>query len=274
MKAKVIVAVVFGAICELASAARDPRIRVEQYDPDQVVEIYTAVGNPTLIQFEADEEIKNTRTGMISMGDSKAWKAAPRANNIMLLPKAKLPDTKMVVVTTKRSYAFEIISASAKNGTKPTLILRFDYPDTKARLAKAEAGKLDAVSERLQEIAKAGGKAASTQGRNRKFMKQGDEALVPSEVEDDGRFTYFRFDSTRELPLVYKVLPDGKEAQVEFHVESDTGIVVVHDTAAMFRLRYGQAVLAIRNDGYNPDALLNLTGSTVPRTLRLLKEHQ
>lgn len=273
MKARAIVAVLLGAVCELANAARDPRIRVEQYDPDQVVKIYTATGNPTLIQFEADEEIKNTRTGLISMGDAKAWKTAPKANSIMLKPAVKQPDTTMIVVTTKRAYAFEIISA-AKKRVEPTLILRFEYPDTKARLAMAEATKQGAVGDRLQEIIKAGGKLGGPHGRNRNYMKRGDAGLAPSQVEDDGRFTYFTFDSSRELPLVYKVLSDGKEALADFHMDPDSGTKVVHDTAAMFKLRYGNAVMGIRNDAYNPVGALNPIGSTLPRTLRLLKEPQ
>jgi type IV secretion system protein VirB9 len=105
-------------------------------------------------------------------------------------------------------------------------------------------------------------------------MKRGDASLSPSHVEDDGRFTYFRFDSTRELPLVYKLLPDGREALLNFHIDPDTGTMVIHETAANFVLRYGKEVMAIRNDGWNPNGALNLTGSTLPRTVRMDKEAQ
>lgn len=289
MKTKAIVAVLFGVVCELANAGsapraqvvqprdpaegRDPRIRVVQYDPDQVVKIYTAIGNPTLIQFENDERIVQTPEGLVGVADKKAWITTPKASNIMMLPKAKTPDTKMLVVTNKRSYAFEIISATAKNRAQPTMILRFEYLDTKARQAQAEAAKRSAVTDRLQEIAaKTNGKAIGTAGRNDKYMKRGDASLSPSRVEDDGRFTYMRFNSTRELPLVYKVLADGKEALLNFHVDSDTGTMVIHETRPLFVLRYGDAVMEIRNDGYNPDGALNPAGTTLPRTLRLTKE--
>jgi type IV secretion system protein VirB9 len=247
----------------------DARIRVEQYDPNRVVKIFTAVGNPTLIQFEEDEQIVGTPKGMIGMGDAKAWSVGPKGSNIMLKPKAVRPDTKLLVVTTKRTYAFEIMSLAKNSKVEPTLIVRFDYPDTKAKMAQAEARKHGAVGERLAQIA---GKDGGSGQRNRSFSKRGDDKLAPSQVEDDGRFTYMRFDSTKELPVVYKILPDGAEALTNYHMEPDTGTMVIHETAALFVLRYGKAVLAIRNDGFNPDGKLNLTGTTVPRTVRLQKD--
>ena len=256
-----------------SAGARDARIRVEQYDPDRVVRIYTAVGNPTLIQFEDDERVENEPKSMIGLGDAKAWSVGPRGSNIMLKPKVKQPDTKLLVVTNKRTYAFEIKTAAVKAGVQPTLIVRFNYPDTKARMAGAEASKQEAIAQRLQQISGKGGNSAGA-GRNRNYMKRGDEALAPSQVEDDGRFTFMRFDSTRELPVVYKLLPDGREALINFHMDSDTGTVVIHETAANFILRYGKSVMAIRNDGWNPNAPLDLAGSTLPRTLRMEKEAQ
>lgn len=289
MKTKTIISVLLGAMCGLANAARDPyaqvvqphdptegrdpSIRVVQYDPDQTVKIYTEIGNPTLIQFEKDECIVQTPEGLIGVADKKAWITTPKASNIMMLPKAKVPDTKMLVVTNKRSYAFKIISVKPGMHVEPTMILRFEYPDTKAKQAQAEAAKRDAVTDRLQEIAaKTGSKATTAPGRNDKYMKRGDAALSPGHVEDDGRFTFFRFDSTRALPNVYKVLPDGKEALLNFHVDPDTGTVVIHETQPLFILRYGNSVMAIRNDGYNPDGPLNPAGTTLPRTLRITKE--
>lgn len=260
----------FGLTVASASPpAGDARIRVEQYDPNTVVKIYTTVGNPTLIQFEQDEQIVGTPQGMIGMGDAKAWSVGPKGSNIMLKPRAVRPDTKLLVVTTKRTYAFEISSVPKTLKVEPTLIVRFDYPDTKAKAAQAEARKHGAVDARLAQIA---GKDGMSAPRNRAYMKRGDNQLAPSQVEDDGRFTYMRFDSTKELPVVYKILPDGAEALTNFHMESDTGTMVIHETAALFILRYGKTVLAIRNDGFNPDGKLNLSGTTLPRTVRLQKD--
>lgn len=262
-----------GAACVTAHAASgsDERIRIVPYNANQVVKIFTAVGNPTLIQFEDDETVLDSSKGMIGMGDAKAWSVGPKGSNIMLKPAAERPDTKLLVVTTKRTYAFEISSVSKKSGIEPTLIVRFDYPDSKAKAALAASQKRSAINNRLDQIA---GKNGVSVSRNANYMKQGDESLAPSAVEDDGRFTFMRFDSTRELPVVYKILPDGTETLTNFHMDSDTGTVIVHEVAGKFVLRYGNAVMAIRNDGFNPDGKLNLTGTTVPNAVRLQRGDQ
>ncbi len=274
MKTKRIPVLVLGLAGALANAASpagrgDERIRTVPYDANQVVKIYTASGNPTLIQFEDGETAEDPGKGMIGIGDARAGTVGPKGSSIMLKPKARQPDTTLLVVTTKRTYAFEICSVLKKSGIRPTLIIRFNYPDSRARAAQAAAKKQGAIDERIGQIAGRDGAGAR---RNANYMKQGDEVLAPSHVDDDGRFTFMRFDSTRELPVVYKILPDGGEALSNFHMDSDTGTVVIHEVAARFHLRYGNAVMAIRNDGFNPDGKLNLTGTTVPNAVRLQKD--
>lgn len=275
MKKRLVLALLLGAACVAASAspADDPRIRTVIYQPNQVVRIYTAVGNPTLIQFEEDETVdeSDSSKAMIGIGDKEAWKIGPRGSNVMLKPAAARPDTKLLIVTNKRSYAFEILSVPKKSNISPTLIVRFDYPDSRARLALAANQKMSAINERLAEIADRG--SVSTK-HNVNYMMQGHTGLAPTSVTDDGRFTFMRFDSTRELPVAYKVLPDGREALTNFHMESDTGTMVIHETSPKFILRYGSAVLAIRNDGFNPDGKLNVSGTTVPNAVRLPRGEQ
>ena len=274
MKTLLITALAAVLACGHANAASqgDPRIRVERYDFFRVVPIYTRVGEPTLIQFEDDERIEGTPEGMLGMGDAKAWSIGPKGSNIMLKPKTENPDTKLIVVTNKRAYAFEIITVPAKSGAAVTTILRFDYPDTALKRAEEKAQQAKLVDARAKHIDDAVKAAGPAQSRNRSFMKQGDESLAPSMVEDDGRFTYMRFDSNRPLPTVFKILPDGEEAITNFHMEPKTGTVVIHDTAANFVLRYGTAVMAIRNDGFNPNGKINVLGTTVPDAVRMQKD--
>jgi type IV secretion system protein VirB9 len=246
------------------AVAEDERIRTVQYDPSKVVTILTGIGNPTLIQFEEDELITDNK-GILGMGDAKAWSIGAKNNNIVLKPIESRPDTKMVVVTNKRSYAFQLKSASAAT---QTMILRFEYPDTSAKAASVRDKKLALLD---QKFAATKGKAVGDLGQNINYMKQGDESLAPRLVYDDGTFTYFTFDSKRDLPLIYKVLPDGSEMQTNTHMQSDKGILVVHETAEKFMLRLGDSVMAIRNDGFNPGGNLNLRGTTIPHAIRLQK---
>lgn len=256
-----------------AAPGDDPRIRTVTYEPNQVVRIYTAIGNPTLIQFEDGETVEesDSNKAMIGIGDKEAWKIGPRGSNVMLKPAAARPDTKLLIVTNKRSYAFEILSVPKKSAISPTLIVRFDYPDTRAKAALAASQKSAAAAERL---AKVSGRANTATKNNANYMMQGDTVLAPTSITDDGRFTFMQFNSTRALPVAYKVLPDGREALTNYHMESDTGMMVIHETAAKLILRYGNSVLAIRNDSFNPDGQLNVSGTSVPDAVRLPRGEQ
>jgi len=94
--------------------------------------------------------------------------------------------------------------------------------------------------------------------------------LAPTEIYDDGRFTYFRYDNAKDLPAVFRVNADGSEAAVNSHVEGDT--LIVHETAEKFVLRLNNTVLGIENRSYNPQGKFNLTGSTQSRTVRMKKD--
>lgn len=269
MNKHILPALLLGAVCAAhAAPADDPRIRTVIYQPNQVVRIYTAVGNPTLIQFEEDESVdeSDSSKAMIGIGDKEAWKVGPKGSNVMLKPAAPKPDTKLLIVTNKRTYAFELVSLPRKSDLSPTLVLRFDYPDSRAKAAQVASQKRSAVNERLEQIADRGQVTAK---RNVNYMMQGHTGIAPTSISDDGRFTFMRFDTSRELPVAYKVLADGTEALTNFHMENDTGTMVIHETSAKFMLRYGSAVLALRNDGFNPDGKLNLSGTTVPNAVRL-----
>lgn len=274
MKPIAMTALCLGLVSTFATAATssDPRIHIERYEFGRFVKINTKVGEPTLIQFEADERIVDDPQAAVGMGDSKAWSLGPKGSNIMLKPKVARPDTKLLVVTNKRTYAFELVSIPAKSSIPPTNIVRFEYPDTERKLAEANAEKAKVVNERLKRIDSAIQAAGPGTPRNRNYMKQGDNELAPSMVEDDGRFTYMRFDSSRPLPVVYKKLPDGSEAITNFHVDPQTGTVIVHEVVADFVLRYGKSVLAIRNDGFTPDGKLNVLGTSEPNAVRLQKD--
>jgi type IV secretion system protein VirB9 len=112
---------------------------------------------------------------------------------------------------------------------------------------------------------------ASVPAANIRYMMRGDRALAPTALWDDGRFTYFKYSTARDLPTIFTKLPDGGEATANFHMEGDT--VVVHEVSKSFVIRYGQSVLGIRNDGYSPDGHYNRAGSSVPGSARIARDH-
>jgi type IV secretion system protein VirB9 len=190
----------------------------------------------------------------------------------------------LLVVTDRRTYVFSL--QKAKKGEPVTWLLRFDYPDTRAR--EREQRRVDEIR-RAQEQqaltrATAARQVAARQAeqdaepapipsdpplRNEAYSMRGDRQLAPTELWDDGRFTYFRY-AAGDLPRVFQVLQDGEESLANFHMSGDT--IVVHAVAQGFVVRLGAAVLGIRNDAYAPAAFnASGTGSGTQSATRLLK---
>lgn len=273
------------------SCGGDPHVQCATYDPDQSYRVATAAGNAVFIQFEPGEHVIDNGAGM---GDKKAWSLGMNDSGALLKPQALQPQTNFLIVTNRRVYAISL--ADATPAQPPTWILRFDYPETRAKASAAQLRREHEVTAALgpeshgpmpRGPVSAGGAAptaslqvvdnprapavvgASTS--NMQYMMRGDRALAPTLLWDDGRFTYFKYSTTRDLPTIFTKLPDGSEATANYHMEGDT--VVVHEVSKEFVIRYGQSVLGIRNDGYSPDGRYDASGSSLPGTARLTRGH-
>src|SRR5689334_17584434 len=116
-----------GAACASAQedSARDPRLRIIQYQPDQVVPIEGHLGYQMMLEFGARERIEN-----VSIGDSLGWQVTPNraATLIFLKPIAPHAATNMTVVTNLRSYAFSLrVGGPVRGPDDPRIVysLRF-----------------------------------------------------------------------------------------------------------------------------------------------------
>lgn len=232
----------------------DARIVTETYNPNRVYNVYTRVGRATLIQFE-DDEVLSTPKGALGLGDSDAWELGVRSNSIILKPRAKLPDTNIVAVTNKRTYVFDLRTAT--RGVDPTYMMRFRYPDTEAAQAAEIAKRVE-----LNKAAKSEDVTINTN-----YTWRGtDTALKPTAAYDDGRFTRLVYDHAGELPVFYKQLPDGSEALINSHIDKNE--VVFHEVIRTAKARLGNSVIEIINRGYARPAF-NQTGSGTHGAVRI-----
>jgi type IV secretion system protein VirB9 len=265
------------------SCGGDPHMQCATYDPNQAYRVATAAGSAVFIQFEPGEHVIDNGAGM---GDRKAWSLGMNASGALLKPQAVQPKTNFLIVTNRRVYAISLAYATAAQPA--TWVLRFDYPDSRAKEAAALLRRQEAVAAAIGttahapvpaggEVHQGVGQATGSDGvspsaaaANMLYMMRGDRVLAPTLLWDDGRFTYFKYATTRDLPTIFTKLPDGGEATVNYHMEGDT--IVVHEVSKEFVIRYGQSVLGIRNDGYSPDGRANASGSSLPGTARLTRE--
>src|SRR5438477_3969540 len=86
--------------------AADHRVKVVQYDPNNVVVLKGRYGYQTQITFAPNEAVQS-----VSIGDSMAWQAVPVSNNLFIKPVAE-STTNMTVLTNTNSYNFQLDSSS------------------------------------------------------------------------------------------------------------------------------------------------------------------
>lgn len=283
MKALLFLSMMFAALAANAAGTVDPRIVYYTYSPDKVYPIYTALGEAFLVQFEKDERIKvdGDESTALGMGDSKAWSVGVRGNSLTMKPIGDFPGTNLLVVTNKRTYAFEI--SVTPDGKKPTYIIRFKYPDTEAK--EKEERKQQALNSVKEAQQRAALKASiysknspvfnpkyNWVGMSSKMTSRTVTLLKPTAAWDDGRFTHLQYDNSVSLPNFYKVNPDGTEALINSHIDPlDPSTVVLHEVVRLIRVRLGNEVIELVNSGYTPPAF-NRTGGGDFESMRVKRD--
>lgn len=230
----------------------DPRVRVVEYNPMNVVRLATFYGVSTHIQFADDEVIKD-----VAIGDDQAWKVVDRRNHLFIKPQALKADTNVTVITDRRAYQFALTvqQRSRKDATAwadPNLIfsLRFRYPDDEAKKRRLEAKKADR-KDQLREI-KDKLTDATQAGQNFDYWVAGSNEISPTAARDDGRFIYLTFSNNRDMPAVYSVDKKGQEALINTNVINGNTIVIQRLVRSLI-LRKGDEVASVVNKSFDLD---------------------
>lgn len=249
----------------------DMRVLYTDYKEGQVYPIKAANGLITTITFAPGEKIKDYGSGF-----STAWEFAGRGNNFFLKPKDFDGATNLVIVTDKRTYFFEV-KLGARN--KATYSLTFRYPKEAAEKAQEEA-KQKAVDVLLkqgdeeipQNLVKQTDKKELNELYSENFGSSDlSKEIAPIEVFDNGQFTYLKFDRHTDFPAVYRVAENNEETLLNSHIKGDW--LVIHGVYKELRLRAGQAVVGIYNEGFTGGGVPNESGVSVQGLKReLVKE--
>lgn len=226
------------------SAGYDGRVQQIVYNPADVTVVRVKSGAVSLIQLESDEYLIGDDVGM-GLGDPLAWNVAVKGSNIFLRPVAEQPDTNIAIVTNKRTYSV-LLSPTDKN---PTFILRYIYP-------KAPEPVKPVVFTGKSKV-----KFPCSEGNfiNGHYEVKGSKSIKPAAIWDNGRHTCFKWDSSSDLPVAFRILPDGKEQLVNYHMEKN--VMVIHEVSPDFVLRLGNAVLQVRTQ-HNLKRSYNEKGTT------------
>jgi type IV secretion system protein VirB9 len=216
----------------------DARVRVVNYNPEDVVTLHGYVGYQIHLQFAEGEEFVN-----LGSGDNAAFDVGAERNHFFIKPKEARASTNLTVLTNRRAYHFDYtVSATAPKGAaarRMVYSIRFAYPEEEARTLAAEAERRRAEARMSR---------ASDRPRNTNYWFCGSDSLKPMSAYDDGVQTRLRFQARSEFPAMFVQNDDGSESLLNFNVEADE--VVIHRVARRFVLRRGQLVGCVVNQSF------------------------
>lgn len=238
LKIKLILMLLVFASCSFAmreprATFMDSRIRVMNYNPNDVFKYIGYYGYQGSIELEAGEEVDT-----ISMGDTSGWQIVPSGNRMFLKPIAVDATTNMTLITNKRMYFFELHAAEAKSINDPQMsfIVKFLYPNNASTNINLSNSNISSKP----DLSKPG-------KYNFKYTISGSEKIAPIKIFDDGKFTYLEFrDKNAPMPAVFEVDNEGEESIINYQTSGD--YILIEMVASKFTLRYGGDVTCIFNE--------------------------
>ena len=232
----------------------DTRIRAIEYVPDNVITVPVSKAVVTRITLERGEKIIAAATGVPSKCDSdqNVWcvVADNDANEIWVKPKAGATHNNLELKTDRRDYSFDFEVGKA---TTYRVVLRYAPQPPAGQPLPSEQQVVAARLAQAQPVVK---NLNYTLESNQKGAD-----IKPKAVFDDGTFTYFRFPGNSELPTIFVIGADGKEARVNFNMSGDD--MVVQRLGRQFVLRLGKSVVSVWNESFDAQGVAPKDGTTV-----------
>jgi len=205
----------------------DPRVRSLPYSAEQVFLVTGTYGMVTTILFGLDEDITQ-----VVAGDTVSWQILTSADrrSLTLKPMEKDAATNLSVVTTKRTYSFDLRVNDSKAIQNQTFKLQFTYPEDAGLKGTAELWKQAQDAARNPNL-----KNIRRDKVNYDYGFKGSDAAKPVWVFDDGLKTFMKF--TGDIPAIFVVDRKRRESLVNYRREAD--YIVIDTVSRQWSLRYG-----------------------------------
>lgn len=262
------------------SSDKDARIRRVVYSPDAVVTINTKRGQVTHIVLAPDEAIVGepaTGQGSDCRVETSTWCVATTdGRDLFVKPKAGATTNNLIVVSTKRRHVFELVPVDKGPAAMRVAIVLPPpppLPETPKPVAMPAMPRIEVPPPLSAEQLVANRMRAAPLVRNADYsvaVGQYGEAIVPTLVWDDGRFTYFQFPGNRPLPAVFETAADKSEEVINVRMNED-GLLVADRVSRRFVLRLGESVAAIVNEAFDPTGQPPKDGTLIPGVARVVQ---
>jgi type IV secretion system protein VirB9 len=231
-------------VAAIPAKADDRRLVEHFYNADEVVQLQGRANVQAAIRFAENEHIEN-----VAIGDSQSWQVTPnkRANLLFVKPLADRAATNMTVVTDKRTYLFDLVASPANRN--PTYLLAFTYPEEPEEDEPQLAGSGAAGAPTAIEVAAANDPYAVVDPvlLNHAWRGEGDTALLPRTIYDDGDATFLAWPAGTPMPAILVRDLEGTEGPVNYAVRGD--LIVVDGVPRQIILRSGEDNATLFNDG-------------------------
>jgi len=245
--------------------SNDRRMQMLTYRESDVYTIQTRYGYQTSIVFGNGEEIQT-----VSVGDRSPWQIVPAGNRLFIRPMLENVTTNMTILTTRRSYQFDLKSAGSESddiGGKASdvvYVAKFTYPEDEAKKRAKEQqaqftlpyGSLIVPQQSAGEPARPTIRVPTHTGPttpenpNRSYTFSGPDDLAPMSVYDDGTSTYIKYrDTSQPIPNVYIPSSVG-ETPVPTRIANN--YVVVDVVAGELLLKNSNGTVHVYNEVINP----------------------
>lgn len=254
-----------------ATAEPDSRVRRVEYRDDLVVSLVGFADHPFVLELSNEEEIRDVAGGgLVSGQDLKAgvlggWETSRRGSRLFIRPRPSATRTTLLITSSKgRVYVVDLVPGShaRKDFDRRVSRVVFTYappplPTLRPNppMATLPLGSASAESVLSTAFATPASAAAQQQPvlRNTNYSMEVVTMAAdirPTEVFDDGRFTFFRFPGNSPVPAIYKSVPNTeKEWLVNSHRDGD--LIVMHGVARLWNLRTDDDVVGIFNDAFD-----------------------
>lgn len=241
--------------------------RTEMYEPGRVYRLQTRRGYASEIRLGIGDTITEDPLG----GDVDFWDVdGPIGTNVVTVkPKEKANPSNMILRSLGRTYLIALDVLPNVSPCRGEWQLTFQVPAPPVVLAPEPPAVIAAREARaLNEAAQ-----AVPPGRNWSYTMQAlpdSNDILPTEVFDDGRFTYIRIPGNRELPSVFLISADGSESFVERHMEG-RDLMVIHEVARQWVLRLDKQTIGLWNEAFDIEGVPPVAGARSDQVRRVIR---
>lgn len=217
----------------------DTKLVVFSFDPNDTYTILTRPNAITDVALHQDEEVV-----AMALGDSIQWRVQEAPGHIFIKPLQPDIVTSGTLVTNKRTYQLSL--RSSPHDGKFYQRVSWEYPDLIVlRTQHAARVKATIDAERSRIEATVASPDVRLEALNFDYTIDGDAPWKPTQVFDDGKFTWIRLGKTQDLPAVFALGEGDKAELINMNVKGE--YLVVQRLLPRLLLRLGRNEVTVRN---------------------------